>query len=96
MMEKKAQNLPIIPANARELHIIEFVAGLHAQTAQGEEILKERLAAIPGGVARLSNGEQPNRQGAGWNIRNPADEDAETHGQVVRLRRSDYTAQAHD
>lgn len=45
----KNNQLPILPANARVLHIIEFVAGLHAQTAQGEEILKERLQAIPGG-----------------------------------------------
>lgn len=49
MQEQKKEPLPILNANARELHIIEFVAGLHAQVKQGEEILRARLAEIPGG-----------------------------------------------
>ena len=36
-------------ANAREIHIIEFLAGLDAQLIQGQEILKDRLALIPDG-----------------------------------------------
>lgn len=39
---------PTIPANAREIHSIEFIAGLDAQLKQGQEILKERLQRIPG------------------------------------------------
>ena len=45
----KSEKLPEMIPNARELHIIEFVAGLHAQIKKGEEILKPRLDAIPGG-----------------------------------------------
>lgn len=41
------EQLPIIPANARELHNIEFLAGLDAQLIQGQEILKPRLQKIP-------------------------------------------------
>lgn len=36
-------------ANAREIHVIEFLAGLDAQLIEGQEHLKERLMAIPGG-----------------------------------------------
>ena len=36
-------------ANAREIHNIEFLAGLDAQLIQGQEILRDRLALIPNG-----------------------------------------------
>ena len=49
MENAKQQELPILNTNARELHIIEFVAGLHAKVKQGEEILRDRLGVIPGG-----------------------------------------------
>ena len=39
----------IMDANAREIHIIEYLAGLDAQLIQGEKILKERLDLIPNG-----------------------------------------------
>lgn len=39
----------IMEANAREIHSIEFLAGLDAQLVQGQGTLKERLQAIPGG-----------------------------------------------
>ena len=39
----------IMEANAREVHNIEFLAGLDAQLIQGQEILKERLALVPNG-----------------------------------------------
>ena len=39
----------IMEANAREIHNIEFLAGLDAQLIQGQEILKDRLALIPNG-----------------------------------------------
>ena len=35
--------------NAREIHSIEFLAGLDAQLIQGQDTLKERLQLIPGG-----------------------------------------------
>lgn len=38
-----------MPANAREIHIIEFLAGLDAQLMQGQEILRDRLALVPDG-----------------------------------------------
>lgn len=38
-----------MPANAREIHIIEFLAGLDAQLIQGQEILRDRLALVPDG-----------------------------------------------
>lgn len=44
-----AETPPIIPANAREIHNIEFLAGLDAQLIQGQEILKPRLEKIPNG-----------------------------------------------
>lgn len=47
-MEKKTESPPILAPNARELHNIEFLAGLDAQLIQGEEILKPRLSKIPG------------------------------------------------
>lgn len=43
-------------ANAREIHTIEFLAGLDAQLTSGQEHLRERLQSIPGGVAELSAG----------------------------------------
>lgn len=46
-MEKK--KLPVITPNARELLNIEFLAGLDAQLAQGEKILKDRIKQIPNG-----------------------------------------------
>ena len=39
----------IMEANAREIHNIEFLAGLDAQLIQGQEILRDRLALIPNG-----------------------------------------------
>lgn len=36
-------------ANAREIHTIEFLAGLDAQLTSGQEHLRERLQSIPGG-----------------------------------------------
>lgn len=42
------EQLPIIPANARKLHNIEFLAGLDAQLIQGQKILEPRLRQIPG------------------------------------------------
>lgn len=36
-------------ANAKEIHVIEFLAGLDAQLVAGQEHLKERLQAIQGG-----------------------------------------------
>ena len=39
----------IMEANAREVHSIEFLAGLDAQLVQGQETLKKRLQTIPGG-----------------------------------------------
>lgn len=47
-MEKKPDSSPIIIPNGREIHIIEFLVGLHAQVKQGEEILKDRIQKIPG------------------------------------------------
>lgn len=41
--------LPIVAANAREIHIIEFIAGLDVQLTDGCEILKDRLSLIPNG-----------------------------------------------
>ena len=40
-------------ANGREIHIIEFLAGLDAQLIQGQDILRERLKLIPGGWRRF-------------------------------------------
>ena len=49
-MKKSAENkLPIMEANAREIHVIEFLAGLDAQLIKGQEILRDRLALIPNG-----------------------------------------------
>ena len=45
--------LEIREANAREIHSIEFLAGLDAQLIEGQEILKERLGLIPGGWRRF-------------------------------------------
>lgn len=39
----------IMPANAREIHSIEFLAGLDAQLVQGQETLRDRLKLIPNG-----------------------------------------------
>lgn len=39
----------IMEANAREIHSIEFLAGLDAQLIEGQETLKERLQRIPNG-----------------------------------------------
>lgn len=39
----------IMPANARELHSIEFLAGLDCQLKGGEDTLRERLHMIPNG-----------------------------------------------
>lgn len=36
-------------ANAREIHNIEFLAGLDTQLIQGQEILRDRLALVPNG-----------------------------------------------
>lgn len=39
----------ITEANGRELHVIEYIAGLDAQLAQADHILKDRLQSIPNG-----------------------------------------------
>lgn len=39
----------IMEANAREVHVIEFLAGLDAQLVEGQEILRDRLRLIPNG-----------------------------------------------
>lgn len=41
--------MEIREANAREIHSIEFLAGLDAQLIQAQDTLKERLQAIPNG-----------------------------------------------
>lgn len=38
-----------IRANANEVHIIEFLAGLDCQLQHGQEVLKDRLQTIPNG-----------------------------------------------
>ena len=48
-MNKKPTAPQKMDVNARELHNLEFLAGLDAQLIQGGEILKERLATIPNG-----------------------------------------------
>lgn len=40
-------------ANAREIHSVEFLAGLDAQLIEGQETLRERLGMIPGGWRRF-------------------------------------------
>ena len=45
----EAKKPTTMPANAREIHIIEFLAGLDAQLMQGQEILRDRLALVPDG-----------------------------------------------
>ena len=47
--KKPVDNAPIIEANAREVHVIEFLAGLDAQLVQGQDFLRERLKLIPNG-----------------------------------------------
>lgn len=42
------EQLPRIPANARELHNIELIAGLDARLIAGEKALEPRLRQIPG------------------------------------------------
>ena len=44
-----AGDLPIIEANAREVHAIEFLAGLDCQLIHDQEVLKNRLSVIPNG-----------------------------------------------
>lgn len=51
-MKEKVQP-EIIPANAREIHSVEFLAGLDAQLIEGQETLRERLQKIPGGWRRF-------------------------------------------
>lgn len=36
-------NLSIMPANAREIHSIEFLADLDCQLIEGQDTLRERL-----------------------------------------------------
>lgn len=45
----ETKNAPIMEANAREVHVIEFLAGLDAQLVEGQEILRDRLRLIPNG-----------------------------------------------
>ena len=40
---------PIIPANAREVHMIEYIACLDKQIYAAQDILKDRLKKIPNG-----------------------------------------------
>jgi hypothetical protein len=93
---KNHEQLPVAAPNARELHIIEFVAGLHAQVQQGEEMLKKRLDTIPGGVEGLQNRIQPNQQGAGSDLQYTAHENPAAYGPALPVRRSGYPAEAHD
>lgn len=39
----------VTPTNAREVHVIEYLAGLDKQLANAETILKDRLKTIPNG-----------------------------------------------
>lgn len=45
----------IMEANAREIHSIEFLAGLDARLVEGRRDLEERLKTIPGGVEDFEN-----------------------------------------
>lgn len=45
---KSGRELEIMETNAREVHIIEFLAGLDAQLVNGQKILEGRLKKIPG------------------------------------------------
>ena len=45
----ETKNAPIMEANAREVHVIEFLAGLDAQLVEGQEILRDRLRLIQNG-----------------------------------------------
>lgn len=46
---KDAPRLPISEANARELHQIEFLAGLDARMNGNPDVLRERLKDVPDG-----------------------------------------------
>lgn len=46
---KNRRQLPVMEASSREVHFIEFIAGLDAQVHNGEAHLKERLQTIPDG-----------------------------------------------
>lgn len=41
------RGLPVVEASSREVHFIEFVAGLDAQLTNGEKHLEQRLKSIP-------------------------------------------------
>lgn len=43
----KKQEIQIMDCGARELHTIEFIAGLDCQLAKGEQYLEPRLRSIP-------------------------------------------------
>lgn len=45
----KTNDDKIVPANAGEIHSIEFLAGLDAQLVEGQETLRDWLALIPNG-----------------------------------------------
>ena len=45
----EAKKHTTMEANAREIHVIEFLAGLDAQLIKGQEILRDRLGLIPDG-----------------------------------------------
>ena len=47
---RKAQsNVEIMDTNAREIHVIEFLAGLDAQLASAQTVLEARIRKIPNG-----------------------------------------------
>lgn len=45
---KPGRELEVMETNAREVHNIEFLAGLDAQLVSGQKILENRLKKIPG------------------------------------------------
>ena len=46
-MNRNTNEIPIQEPSARELHIVEFIAGLDCQLAKGGDILEARLRNVP-------------------------------------------------
>lgn len=45
--KKPGETAPIVEPNAKELHVVEFIAGLDCQLIHGESRLEERLKLVP-------------------------------------------------
>lgn len=45
--KKLGEQAPIIEPNAKELHVVEFIAGLDCQLINGESCLEQRLKSVP-------------------------------------------------